>query len=152
MADTDDDNSTESPLKITLPTVLCTPEPPDDDILLRSSSFVSSESKLSLPSNLGTPTSPLKLSSPLSLPASPSPFMKITQTDVIRNPDSPQRLSSGQQNSAKLVNTGSATGMFLVNLFINTGSATGIFLVNLFINRGSRDFICCIVVKGFCIS
>ncbi|CAH2984098.1 unnamed protein product [Chilo suppressalis] len=114
MADSEDDqvNSTRtSQFSITLPTVLCTPEPPDDDgVLLKTNSFLSSESKLSLPSNLGTPTSPLRLSSPLSLPTSPSPFMKSSpQTEARRSSESPQLPTSNQQN-AKLINTGSATG------------------------------------------
>ncbi|CAG9788715.1 unnamed protein product [Diatraea saccharalis] len=115
MADSGDEqvNSTRgSPFPITLPTVLCTPEPPDEDnLLLKTNSFISSESKLSLPSNLGTPTSPLKLSSPLSLPTSPSPFMKTSpQTEVRRSSESPQLPTSNQQFAGKLINNGSATG------------------------------------------
>ncbi|XP_059052754.1 cytochrome b5 reductase 4 isoform X2 [Achroia grisella] len=106
-------SSRNSSLKITLPTVLCTPEP-ENDISLKTNSFVSSESKLSLPSNLGTPTSPYKLSSPLSLPASPTPFNK-TAPQTISNKNS---INSKQTNNTliqhdvtkKPLETGSATG------------------------------------------
>ncbi|XP_063386381.1 cytochrome b5 reductase 4 isoform X1 [Cydia fagiglandana] len=103
-------------LQISLPTVLCTPESSENsDILCKTKPFISSESKLSLPSNLGTPTSPLRLSSPLSLPTTPTPYMKITQPQ-------PEKTVASQMNSPPttivqqtgpkqpLVNTGSATG------------------------------------------
>ncbi|XP_037292954.1 cytochrome b5 reductase 4 isoform X2 [Manduca sexta] len=92
-------------LKISLPTVMCTSEPPEkSDILCKTNSFVSSESKLSLPSNLGTPTSPLRLSSPLSLPTSP-----LNNTSQQNN--SPLRNNKPQEDGVKtLINAGSATG------------------------------------------
>ncbi|KAJ0174646.1 hypothetical protein K1T71_009754 [Dendrolimus kikuchii] len=101
-------------LEISLPTVLCTPEPPTEksEINIKTNSLVTSESKLSLPSNLGTPTSPLRLSSPISLPS--SPFTKTTPQSTSNSLGSPNRTSRelNQQNSTKenLVNSGSATG------------------------------------------
>ncbi|CAH2043659.1 unnamed protein product, partial [Iphiclides podalirius] len=97
----DDGTCTKSnPLKITLPTVLCTAESiSDKPDVPKTTVLPPSESKLSLPSNLGTPTSPLRLSSPLSLPNSPTPFIKT----------SPQTNSVEKQQSANM-ETGSATG------------------------------------------
>lgn len=84
MADPPSDSETElvkkqnGTIRMSLPAVLCTPDSnsDDNDISKSGKLLLSSESKLSLPSNLGTPTSPLKLSSPLSLPTSPTPFLR----------------------------------------------------------------------------
>ncbi|KAM3965655.1 cytochrome b5 reductase 4 [Aphomia sociella] len=107
-------SSRNSPLTITLPTVLCTPEPSENKDISKNS-FVTSESKLSLPSNLGTPTSPFKLSSPLSLPASPTPFNKLApQTVANKNAINSKHNSSNtliqQDVEKKPLETGSATG------------------------------------------
>lgn len=103
-----------NPFNITLPTVLCTAESVSDKSdVPKIAPLPSSESKLSLPSNLGTPTSPLRLSSPLSLPNSPTPFIKTSlQTNSV-NPSAnrPQMPSLDKQQSGN-VESGSATGKF----------------------------------------
>nr|XP_034834355.1 cytochrome b5 reductase 4 isoform X2 [Maniola hyperantus] len=99
-------------LKISLPTVLCT-EAIDNPTLPDTNSFMTSESKLSLTSCLGTPTSPLRLSSPKSLPASPKPFTKGLQSRSNISLDESSQLTSESQTkimNKPLINTGSATG------------------------------------------
>uniref|UniRef100_A0A2A4J6T1 Uncharacterized protein n=1 Tax=Heliothis virescens TaxID=7102 RepID=A0A2A4J6T1_HELVI len=112
-------NMTESPereqtssrsnsLKMSLPTVLCTPEASDEksDISLKANSFVSSDSKTS---NLATPTSPLRLSSPLSLPTSPRvKNSSQSSTNSLLNPN-PKPVTSNAATNNSLVNSGSAT-------------------------------------------
>ncbi|CAH2229053.1 jg17295 [Pararge aegeria aegeria] len=103
--------SRSNSLKISLPTVLCTDgDAPDNPTVPDTNSFVTSESKLSLPSNFGTPTSPFRISSPISLPTSPKPFGKGLQTRSNKSLDEPQ--SSENQTSTMnkpLLDTGSAT-------------------------------------------
>ncbi|XP_049871976.1 cytochrome b5 reductase 4-like isoform X1 [Pectinophora gossypiella] len=95
-------------LKISLPTVL---EPSSEKSDISVKSFVTSESKLSLPSNLCTPTSPLRLSSPLSLPCSPTPFTKTLQApEKTTNSLSSSTKLNQQANNQSTLNTGSATG------------------------------------------
>ncbi|CAK1586943.1 unnamed protein product [Parnassius mnemosyne] len=101
-------------LQIALPTVLCNDEStPDKPNVSKTISLQSSESKLSLPSNLGTPTSPLRLSSPLSLPTSPIPFVK-TSLQVGSN----KSLANPRLSSSPVKPTQQSTNM-------NSGSATG---------------------------
>ncbi|XP_046969385.1 cytochrome b5 reductase 4 isoform X1 [Vanessa cardui] len=118
MSDTLQDEETSATrsnsLKISLPTVLCT-DVTDNPELPDTNSFVNSESKLSLPSSFGTPTSPLRLSSPLSLPSSPTPFAKAPlQTRSNKSLDDPSQQSSEKTQSSSmnppLINSGSATG------------------------------------------
>ncbi|KAF9799655.1 hypothetical protein SFRURICE_014629 [Spodoptera frugiperda] len=97
--------------RVSLPTVLCTPEPTDDnsDISIKVNSIISSDSKMSLPSNLGTPTSPLRLSSPLSLPSSPCVKNSPQSTNSLPNPN-PKPMTSSTASNKTVVNSGSATG------------------------------------------
>lgn len=105
-------SSKNDSLKISLPTVLCTPDSEDNPDISIKTSFISSESKLSLPSNLGTPTSPLKLSSPMSLPSSPCvKSSPQSSTNSLPNPEPKQTPLNDQDRPKKtLVNAGSATG------------------------------------------
>lgn len=103
-------NSFENPL----PTVLYTTEQPSEksELSIKTRSFINSESKLSLPSNLGTPTSPLSLTLPTSLPS--TPFTKISPQPTSNSFASPNKASReiNEQNSTKdtLINSSSATG------------------------------------------
>ncbi|XP_038222187.1 cytochrome b5 reductase 4 isoform X2 [Zerene cesonia] len=108
----EDDNATQNDnLNISLPTVLCTDT---SDPETSQANIMSSESKLSLPSALGTPTSPLVVNSPLSLPNSPTPFVKTLQTCSNKSLDEPQTGSKPKQQNNSMNkpvnNTGSATG------------------------------------------
>ncbi|XP_048480104.1 cytochrome b5 reductase 4 isoform X1 [Plutella xylostella] len=105
-----------------LPKVRCSSDSTtNDNSMSKSKPFVSSESKLSLPSNLGTPTSPLRLSSPLSLPASPTPFVRVTGSQP---PPSTKSLGGSRQSSAN-TSTEDEAKERPVQPSINTGSATG---------------------------
>lgn len=119
MADQDFDTAADDvpkpngAIRMSLPAVLCTPDPMDspDNSKMTVKSLMSSESKLSLPSNLGTPTSPLRVSSPISLPTSPTPFQKISMTGLKPiSPKSTQLLAPTTDNVAPTGNTASATG------------------------------------------
>ncbi|KAG7312237.1 hypothetical protein JYU34_001709 [Plutella xylostella] len=104
-----------------LPKVRCSSDSTtNDNSMSKSKPFVSSESKLSLPSNLGTPTSPLRLSSPLSLPASPTPFVRVTGSQP---PPSTKSLGGSRQSSAN-TSTEDKAKERPVQPSINTGSAT----------------------------
>ncbi|CAF4931034.1 unnamed protein product [Pieris macdunnoughi] len=106
MSDTskDDEDNLKENAKISLPTVLCT----DSETEVTQTNIIS-ESKLSLPSALGTPTSPLLVNSPLSLPNSPTPFTKIHQTRSNKSFQSPE-LTLKQVDMNK-TDTASATGL-----------------------------------------
>ncbi|CAB3234071.1 unnamed protein product [Arctia plantaginis] len=106
-----EDTSNSNSLKISLPTVLCTTDSEEKTVKSIKTTFVSSESKLSLPSNLGTPTSPLNLSSPLSLPSSPCvKTSSQSSANSLPNP-TPKPLPLNKQGENKtLINSGSATG------------------------------------------
>ncbi|CAH2092920.1 unnamed protein product [Euphydryas editha] len=112
-------------LKISLPTVLCT-DATDDPSLPETNSFVTSESKLSLPSSFGTPTSPLRISSPVSLPTSPTPFSKMPlQARSNKSLDDPSQLSENKQSSTTnkpIINKGSATVRDDVDIVFDTYS------------------------------
>ncbi|CAG9564720.1 unnamed protein product [Danaus chrysippus] len=109
MSDTlqDGESSTRSnSLKISLPTVLYTDTA---DTETPQTNF--NESKHSLPSSFGAST--LLLSSPVSLPTSPTPFTKTPlQSRSNRSLDEPTD-SKHQQNtqSKPIINTGSSTVM-----------------------------------------
>ncbi|GBP49111.1 hypothetical protein EVAR_26820_1 [Eumeta japonica] len=108
-------------VRVPLPPILCTTEPSDSsDEGPHAKPMTSSHSKLSLPSDLGTPTSPLKISSPLSLPASPTPYgraagaqsMTRTKTRSVDAAPPPPGPDDGKENvrSAATTGSGSATG------------------------------------------
>ncbi|XP_047521505.1 cytochrome b5 reductase 4 isoform X1 [Pieris napi] len=105
MSDTskDDEDNLKENAKISLPTVLCT-----DSETEGIQTNIISESKLSLPSAVGTPTSPLLVNSPLSLPNSPTPFTKVHQTRSNKSFQSPE-LTLKQVDMNK-TDTASATG------------------------------------------
>lgn len=108
-----------------LPTVLCHDTSMDPQDVPKTKPFISSESKLSLPSNLGTPTSPLRLSSPLSLPASPT-FMRVTGAP--QPPPSPKSLERSRKSSLTKSTEDQAPTAGSTQPSVNTGSATGKFL------------------------
>ncbi|PZC74466.1 hypothetical protein B5X24_HaOG207823 [Helicoverpa armigera] len=111
MTESPEREQTGNSLKMSLPTVLCTPEASEEksDISLKANSMISSDSKMSLPSHLGTPTSPLRLSSPLSLPSSPRvKNSSQSSTNSLLNPN-PKPVTSNAATNNSLVNSGSAT-------------------------------------------
>lgn len=106
---TNDVPKTNGAIRMSLPAVFCTPIDDPSNKPIRP--LLSSESKLSLPSSLSTPTSPLRLSSPMSLPTSPTPFQKITAPDL--KPGSPkpsQLLAPTTETQCTTASSGSATG------------------------------------------
>ncbi|KAJ2945621.1 hypothetical protein O0L34_g444 [Tuta absoluta] len=113
MADLQKDDQTaptqNGTLKISLPAVL---EPPSEsDMPTRT--FTTSESKLSLPSNLCTPTSPLRLPSPMSLPTSPTPFSKSLHAEKPMGVQQASTLGK-QPDPSPGLNSGSATGEYIL--------------------------------------
>ncbi|XP_021195006.3 cytochrome b5 reductase 4 isoform X1 [Helicoverpa armigera] len=112
MTESPEREQTGNSLKMSLPTVLCTPEASEEksDISLKANTMISSDSKMSLPSHLGTPTSPLRLSSPLSLPSSPRvKNSSQSSTNSLLNPN-PKPVTTNAATNNSLVNSGSATG------------------------------------------
>ncbi|CAK1555767.1 unnamed protein product [Leptosia nina] len=108
MSDTSkDDEDSSSNNNNSLPTVIYTDSTEPEN---SQPNLSTSESKLSLPSAVGTPTSPLLVNSPLSLPNSPTPFVKTLQTIPNKSFEQSLHKSPTKQNTMKPADSGSATG------------------------------------------
>lgn len=107
--ETEHETQSRNSYPMSLPTVLCTESSSDIPETINSSFINHSDSKMSLP------TSPLQLSSPISLPT--SPFMKTVHESVRSNSLKTSSLTSPtQQKPSQPLNSGSSTGECFFNL------------------------------------